>query len=716
MGLELNQRFQSRLQSTWLAPFAVGLVAAAIVLVVVWKLDCGSSASFRQQVRGDVLKELASVRASAEKAINKRLFLTLGLKTYVSVNPNLTEQDFADVSALLMQESEGIRSVTLIKDCTISDVYPRAGNEAAIGLNLLQHENQKAATEYAIKTGQPWLTGPVRLVQGGEAFIYRAPVYLTNPGGLPGGGDYWGMVSILIDKDVLVSEIMAGVPDNLNIAIRGRYEPGVAGAIFLGEQSIEATDPLVAEVSLPTGSWLLYGVRNSGWPTMAPDATGRWLAGIAFAMLVGALCFSVMQTTLRYREYSKRLETAKQDLQQSVMRYELVMDGASAGIWDWDVVGKRIHYSSRWKAMRGYDDVEIDSDEAEWFAGIHPEDEPRVLAAIRAHLAGTTPLFEEKYRVRCKDGSWIHLLDRGKAVRDAHGQAIRMAGSGIDITQLKRDEIELQMLNERLAVSNGKLENSNEALEQSNVDLQQFAYVASHDLKTPLRSIAGYAQFLQQDYEGQIDPQADNYISRIVEGANRMQQLINDLLSYCRVESRNAPLEPVCLNHVFDDVLELLHTDIDDANAIVTRDSLPEMVGDQGQISQLLQNLIGNGIKYRGEQPLRVHVSFEQQGAQSIISIKDNGIGIPTQYREKIFEIFRRLHTQKAYAGTGIGLAVCRRIVHRHGGQIWVESVDGKGSTFYFTFANPLKPPQAESFRVADIACEPNTLATSVSS
>ena len=216
------------------------------------------------------------------------------------------------------------------------------------------------------------------------------------------------------------------------------------------------------------------------------------------------------------------------------------------------------------------------------------------------------------------------------------------------------------------------------------MELQQFAYVASHDLKTPLRGIAGFAQFLHRDYRGKLDEKADDYIERIVEGAKRMQRLIDDLLAYSRVESRSAPFAPADLNEVFEDAVLLHLASIEDASGEVTRDDLPTVAGDRPQVSQLLQNLLGNAIKYHGDQPPQVHVLAEYADGKWTIAVRDNGIGIAANQREQIFEVFRRLHAADKYPGTGIGLAVCRRIVQQHGGNIWVESAPGNGSTFYF--------------------------------
>jgi PAS domain S-box-containing protein len=321
----------------------------------------------------------------------------------------------------------------------------------------------------------------------------------------------------------------------------------------------------------------------------------------------------------------------------------------------------------------------------ERFRAHHPE----LVASYVASSEPLEPRMLRELRGQRKDGSEFPAdIGVGPVETD---EGLFVLAAIADITERKRAEEAIHRMNEeleqRVEERTAELARSNEALEQSNVELQQFAYVASHDLQSPLRGIAGFAQCLQSEYRGQLDDEADGYIQRIVDGSKRMQLLISDLLAYSRVESRAARFQPTSLNDVFDSALALLHASIEDAAGEVTRDELPTVPGDPSQLSQLLQNLIGNGIKYYGDQPPRLHVSAEQNGNVWTIAVRDNGIGIATEHQERIFEIFRRLHTQQAYPGTGIGLAVCRRIVSRHGGRIWLESEEGKGSTFYFTIA-----------------------------
>ncbi|MGB9624405.1 MAG: PAS domain S-box protein [Phycisphaerae bacterium] len=222
-------------------------------------------------------------------------------------------------------------------------------------------------------------------------------------------------------------------------------------------------------------------------------------------------------------------------------------------------------------------------------------------------------------------------------------------------------------------------------LARSNRDLEQFASVASHDLQEPLRTVAGYLQLLERRYKSRLDKEADEFIAFAVDGALRLKQLINDLLSYSRVGTRGRPFEAVDMNRVFADVVEGLGGVIRENGATVTSDPLPIVRGDPTQLSQLLQNLIANGIKFRRDDPPRVHVSAREVGTHWEFSVRDNGIGMAPEYFERVFVVFQRLHTQARYPGTGIGLAICKKIVDRHGGRIWVESEVGAGSTFFFT-------------------------------
>jgi light-regulated signal transduction histidine kinase (bacteriophytochrome) len=222
-------------------------------------------------------------------------------------------------------------------------------------------------------------------------------------------------------------------------------------------------------------------------------------------------------------------------------------------------------------------------------------------------------------------------------------------------------------------------------LARSNKDLEQFAYVASHDLQEPLRAVSGFVELLRRNLEKSLDGKTNEYINFAIDGAKRMQSLINGLLEYSRVGTQGKKPQKVNSKEAFDEALARLQASIKETGAEITADDLPEVYFDDVQLSQLFQNLIGNAIKFRGDQAPQIHVSAIHQDAAWRFAVRDNGIGIEPQYAERIFMIFQRLHTRKTYPGTGIGLSICKKIVERHGGRIWVESTQEHGSTFYFT-------------------------------
>jgi len=265
-----------------------------------------------------------------------------------------------------------------------------------------------------------------------------------------------------------------------------------------------------------------------------------------------------------------------------------------------------------------------------------------------------------------------------------------------DVTARKAAEAALQRAHDELEIrvrertaelrdSNRRLAQQARELARSNADLEQFAYVASHDLQEPLRMVASYTQLLVKRYRGRIDADADDFLNYIVDGALRMQRLINDLLAFSRVGTRGRELETTPLAAVIQRVLANLKAGIDESHAVISVDALPTVWADATQMELLLQNLVSNAIKFRGAAPPAIRVAAQRGDGEWQLSVTDQGIGIDPQYAERIFVIFQRLHTAADYPGTGIGLAICKRIVERHGGRIWVSAEPGRGSSFCFT-------------------------------
>jgi PAS domain S-box-containing protein len=273
--------------------------------------------------------------------------------------------------------------------------------------------------------------------------------------------------------------------------------------------------------------------------------------------------------------------------------------------------------------------------------------------------------------IQHKSGKHTDVIYNAVTFRNEEGHIQGVFAAARDITELKRKEDELSMLNEDL--------------NRSNQELEQFAYVASHDLQEPLRMVASFTQLLEKRYKDNLDDDAKEFIHYAVDGASRMQRLINDLLDYSRVTTRGKPLVNVDLSNVLGMAIANLHTKTQESGALIVQDKLPVVKGDETQLMRVFQNLIDNAIKFKGKEIPRITIKSIIENNKAIISVEDNGIGIDLKYKDRIFVIFQRLHSSAIYPGTGIGLAVCKRTIERHGGKIWFESDPGMGTIFKFS-------------------------------
>ena len=306
-----------------------------------------------------------------------------------------------------------------------------------------------------------------------------------------------------------------------------------------------------------------------------------------------------------------------------------------------------------------------------WTQFIHPDDLEANVRTWRQSIETGEP-FHFQHRFRRADGAYRWHLTRAHAMRDAFGKISMWIGSNTDIHEQKEKEQELRRANE---------------------DLQQFAYSASHDLQEPIRNVAVYSEIVAKRYHDLLDADGQRFLGFLTEGGRRLATLIDDLLAYTRAGLDEGSPATVDSSAVLDQAIVSLTEAIRQSNGKVTYDSLPEICMSQTHLQQVFQNLISNALKYRKDEPPEIHISATYQGTAWRFSVRDNGIGIDPEYKEKIFGVFKRLH--RNYSGTGIGLAICQRVVERYGGRIWVESAPGKGATFFFTV--PDAAPRAQS-------------------
>ncbi len=453
-----------------------------------------------------------------------------------------------------------------------------------------------------------------------------------------------------------------------------------AGAYRYADSALYRNLSLLAGVTLLPllaawfgGDWfVLRGVRaltRSAHRVAGGDLTAR--SGLQSDRgEIGQLArgFDEMAAALERREADRK--ASDDALREIEGRFRSFVEHAAAGILMVDEQGVIVSLNPAAEAMFGYPGAELIGQPVEVLL---PEDArsrnpDRRRAFWQAPSARSLGTGFDLHACR-KDGSEFPVAI-GLTPLSAGAHRL-VAATVSDVSDQKRTEDRLEQTMQNLA--------------RSNAELEQFAYVASHDLQEPLRMVGNYTQLLQRRYAGKLDADADDFINYAVDGAKRMHTLINDLLNFSRVSSRGKDRVPVDAEAVLARTLQDLSAVIRESQAEITHDPLPAVLADDGQIGQLLQNLIANGIKFRGDAPPRVHVSAEPEGAGYRFSVKDNGIGIAPDYFDRIFVIFQRLQGRAAYPGNGIGLAVCKKIVERHGGRIWVESPPGEGATFHFT-------------------------------
>jgi PAS domain S-box-containing protein len=416
-----------------------------------------------------------------------------------------------------------------------------------------------------------------------------------------------------------------------------------------------------ALVAVGTAYWILppagFGISS------AAEAVG-----VVLFCGMGLFMSAIAELFRRSRQKTAALEK-ELALAQSEQRYRSFVEASAQVVWTTNPRGEVEMDIPAWQAFTGQT-----AEQARgfgWMDAIRPEDRPRVAEAWRKAFE-SRGLYEVEYLLRTHDGQWRNILARSVPILALDGSVLQYIGTCIDITDRKRAE--------------EALHNLVDELRRSNQELEQFAYITSHDLQEPLRQISSFTQLLRDRHGAGLEGKAGEYMKYIVEGATRMSALVQDLLTYSRVGSREGRRRPVACREALGAAMANLAASIAEAKAQVTHDELPTVMAEPTQLAQLFQNLIGNAIKFRrdGVAP-EVHVAARRQGANWLLWIKDNGIGIDPQHHERVFLVFQRLHGRAKYAGTGIGLAICKKIVEQHGGKIWVESQAGQGATFFFT-------------------------------
>jgi PAS domain S-box-containing protein len=440
------------------------------------------------------------------------------------------------------------------------------------------------------------------------------------------------------------------------------YPPGGALSTADWEKSIHAEDRDRFRASL-TEVLRGGGEYDSQFRIVWPDGAARWIRvrGQVSRKNGKPLLTGAAHDITERQEYERKLR-------DSEARLDLAQKAAGCGVWDANILTGETYWSEAYYSLYGLDSGVRPCHE-NWLASILPEDRARAEKEYRDCIRERRELNAEFRIVRDREVRWI--ATRGQPVLDPRGQPERLIGIHLDITERKRIDEELRA--------------RNDAVVHSNEELQRFAYAVSHDLQTPLRNVNSFVELLARRNESLFDSDSKEFIQFITGGVDRMNRMIRGLLDYSRVD--HAADNPVVTDAtvILELALQHLKRDIDESGAEVTFDPLPTVRANDVRLLQVFQNIVGNALKYRTNGRPRIHVTAVRQGDEWRFSVRDNGIGIDMKHADRIFGVFQRLHGPNEYEGTGIGLAICKRIVERHGGRIWVESEPDKGSTFCFT-------------------------------
>lgn len=377
--------------------------------------------------------------------------------------------------------------------------------------------------------------------------------------------------------------------------------------------------------------------------------------------------YAFIQNISARKEAERQLRQRERDLAKA-------QDIARLGTWTWEVAEDRITWTDTLYKIFGLTRDAFEASYESYLHALHPDDREAMDQVVQEAFHTGEP-FMTTHRVIRPNGDVRHVLAHGEVRRDEQGNVTSMAGTAQDIT----DQVEIQLKETELLQERAR----SEALAQSNEDLQEFAYAASHDLQEPLRTITGYLQLIERRYADKLGEDGHDFIEFAVEASRRMQELIEGLLVLARVTTKAKPFSRVALETVISEACDNLDMAIQESSAEITWDPLPTVRGDRLQLLQLFQNLLGNALKFRGDKPARIHLSVSNSGGNHIIAVKDHGVGFDPKFARRIFVVFQRLHARGKYPGTGLGLALCRRIVDRHHGRIWAEAIPGEGATFY---------------------------------
>ncbi len=659
---------------TWLILFATAMVALGLLLAALF-VERQGAATQRVRQEAEVRERLALLQSRLEGNLKGNLMLVRGLVSIVAAHPNLDQATFERYVRPLFDGPTQLRNVALAPDLVIRVIYPMAGNEKALGIDLRKTPDQFAAVERSRLSRNLVLAGPLELVQGGQALIARIPVFIS---GDRGGERFWGMISAVIDINRLYrdSGLVADLP--IEVALRGRDGTDVSGEVFYGDPALFEADHLAMAVEFPSGSWQMAARPRGGWSSRLDNA-GALRGGFVLVALL------ILGPMLLLARLDHRQQRAERQLAASKERLTLALEGAQLMVWDWEPVSGKVAGNRAMQAMFEFSGGEGAPNFDAFKALIHPEDIAQFEAAVAAHLQGRSPQLEIDFRLRGSGDDWRWLHGMGKVVRRTEdGQPLRLSGVLQDISVLKRALIELEAA--RAAAEAGSRAKS------------EFLATMSHEIRTPMNGVLGMADLLLTT---PLDAEQKSFVAILKTSGRSLMTIINDILDYSKIEAGRLTLEtidfaPAALAQEVCDLLRPLAAGKGLQLELDSPADLPVCLqGDAYRIRQVLVNLLGNAIKFTQVGRIDVELAWRQAEPGKVLlrlAVRDTGIGIAAQAQERLFMPFTQgdASITRRYGGTGLGLTISRRLIEAMRGRIGVISAPGDGACFWCEISLPV--------------------------
>lgn len=575
--------------------------------------------------------------------------------------------NFEEIGRDIIQNNPNIDVIELLKGGEIIEVYPLEGNRLAIGYDILEDPSRSAEAIRARDNREVFFAGPFELKQGGMGIIGRLPIFKND--------EFWGFSAVIIYLETFqdIIEIDEEANDQFYIQlVKNNPESGEEEYFLPVNDDVTYTGHIESEF-IDWGNWTLTVQlkKSEAWENVYLALALRFLLSVILGLTAWYLATIPAMLEKKVNSQSRRLSISNE-------RFKYATMATSDAIWDWDIKEDKVYRSKNFENLFGYKRSEMNNNNDFWDKHIHPDDLVQVNKNLKNAFESKSEYWEQEFRFLKRDGTYAYVVDKGIIIRDKEDQPVRVIGATQDISKIKASESEMLSLSEQL-------KNRARELELSNEELEKFAYTVSHDLQEPLRMISSFLKLLEKKYGENLDDKGKQYIQFASDGAIRMRQIILDLLEYSMAGNVGSR-EKVCIHEVLDDV-KLLHRNvIQDKNATLTYEKLPLIVASKAPMRQLFLNIIDNALKYSkpNEKP-EIKIEVKESPEYWHFQISDNGIGIEPQYHHQVFNIFQRLHTKEVFQGTGVGLAICKKIIETHGGKIWVESLPDLGTSIFFT-------------------------------